>query len=330
MTETTYDVVGIGSAIVDVIAHADESFIAEKKLNKGTMALIDADQAEALYAAMGPGVEVSGGSVANSMAGIASLGGDGAFLGKVRDDQLGKVFAHDIRAVGVHYDTAPATGGLPTARCLILVTPDAQRTMNTFLGAATGFGPADLDKAKIEAAKVTYMEGYLFDSDDQKAAFRTAAEWAHAAGRKVAVSLSDPFCVDRHRADFRALVDGHVDILFANEDEIKTLYEVDSFDDALQQVRNQCDVAALTRSAKGSVVVAGDEVHVIDAAPVDKVVDTTGAGDLYAAGFLFGWAHGYGLAKAGKIGALCAAEVISHLGARPEVPLRDLVKKALG
>ncbi len=330
MTNASYDVVGIGNAIVDVIAHADDAFLEAEGLPKGAMTLIDTDQAEALYAKMAPGIEASGGSAANTMAGIASLGGSGAFFGKVRDDQLGEVFRHDIRAIGVDFDSPAATDGPPTARCLILVTPDAQRTMNTFLGACVDLGPEDVDPDTVKAAQVTYLEGYLWDPPRAKEAFVKAAEIAHGAGRKVALSLSDPFCVDRHRAEFRDLVDGHVDILFANEEEIKSLYEADSFDAALQEVRGKCEIAALTRSEKGSVIVAGDEMHVVDAEPVEKVVDTTGAGDLYAAGFLFGVTHGYGLAKAGRIAGIAAAEAISHMGARPEVSLKDLVKARLG
>lgn len=330
MTNASYDVVGIGNAIVDVIAHADDAFLEAEGLPKGAMTLIDTDQAEALYAKMAPGIEASGGSAANTMAGIASLGGSGAFFGKVRDDQLGEVFRHDIRAIGVDFDSPAATDGPPTARCLILVTPDAQRTMNTFLGACVDLGPEDVDPDTVKAAQVTYLEGYLWDPPRAKEAFIKAAEIAHGAGRKVALSLSDPFCVDRHRAEFRDLVDGHVDILFANEEEIKSLYEADSFDATLQEVRGKCEIAALTRSEKGSVIVAGDEMHVVDAEPVEKVVDTTGAGDLYAAGFLFGVTHGYGLAKAGRIAGIAAAEAISHMGARPEVSLKDLVKARLG
>jgi sugar/nucleoside kinase (ribokinase family) len=279
---------------------------------------------------MGPGIEISGGSVANTMAGFASLGGKGAFFGKVKDDQLGQVFRHDIRAAGVAYGTRPANDGPPTARCLIFVTPDAQRTMQTFLGASVAFGPEDVDAKTVQAAQVTYLEGYLWDPPRAKEAFVKAAELAHKAGRKVALSLSDPFCVERHRAEFHRLVDGHVDILFANEIEIMSLYQVDSFDAALQAVRGRCEIAALTRSAKGSVLMRGNEVHVVDPEPVKQVIDTTGAGDLYAAGVLFGLTHGKDLATAGRIGSIAAAEAISHMGARPETPLKDLVKKRLG
>ncbi len=331
MTHAPLDVVGIGNAIVDVIAHADDAFLAAKELPKGAMTLIDAAQADALYAEMGPGIESSGGSAANTMAGIASLGGKGAFFGRVRDDQLGAVFAHDIRSIGVAYDTVPASEGASTARCLILITPDAQRTMNTYLGASVDLGPEDIDAATVTAAKVTYLEGYLWDPPRAKEAFVKAAELAHDAGRMVALSLSDPFCVDRHRAEFRDLVDGHIDVLFANEEEIKSLYEVEEFDEALQAVRGQCEIAALTRSEKGSVVVAGsEEVHVIDAEPIEHLVDTTGAGDLYAAGFLFGLTRGRDLAACGHLGGICAAEAIQHIGARPDVNLADLVAEKLG
>ncbi len=332
MTAAQYDVVGIGNAIVDVIARADDAFLAAKKLAKGAMTLIDEKQADALYAAMGPGTESSGGSAGNTMAGIASLGGKGAYIGKVRNDQLGQVFAHDMRSIGVSFDSKPATDGPSTARCLILVTPDAQRTMNTYLGACVNLGPADVDEAVVKAARVTYLEGYLWDPPQAKEAFVKAAKIAHAAGRKVSLSLSDAFCVDRHRESFRDLVANHVDILFANESEIKSLYEVEGFDAALQAVRGSCEIACLTRSEKGSIIVAGEEVHVIDAERVGGagVVDTTGAGDLYASGFLYGWTHGYGLARAGRIASVAAAEAISHVGARPQTNLKALVKQKLG
>lgn len=324
------DVVGIGNAIVDVLAHAEDRFLEDHGLAKGTMTLIDAGQAETLYQAMGPGVEVSGGSVANTLAGLASLGGSGAFFGKVRDDQLGEVFAHDIRAAGVRYETAPASQGEATARCLIFVTPDAQRTMQTFLGASVELGPEEVDADTVAAAKITYLEGYLFDPPQAKAAFVKAADIAHAARREVALSLSDPFCVDRHREAFRELVGNHIDVLFANEDEIVSLYQASSFDDALQSVRGKCGIICLTRSEKGSVIVAGQEIHIIDAVPVEHVLDTTGAGDLYAAGVLYGMTNGNDLAGAGRIGAICAAEAISHLGARPETHLKELAANELG
>jgi sugar/nucleoside kinase (ribokinase family) len=328
MPNATYDVIGVGNAIVDVLSPADEAFLANHGLAKGMMTLIDADRARALYDAMGPGVEVSGGSAANTLAGLASLGGRGAYIGKVRNDTLGGVFSHDISAIGVDYRTRPATDGGSTARCLIFVTPDAQRTMQTYLGVSVELGPDDIDLGAVEDAQITYLEGYLFDPPEAKKAFVKAAEAAHAAGRKVALTLSDPFCVDRHRAEFLHLISGHVDIVFANEAEIGALFEVGDFDSALQKIRGHCEIAALTRSEKGSVIVAGEEVHVVDAAPVSRVVDTTGAGDLYAAGFLFGLTQGRSLRDCGRIGGLAAAEIISHYGARPEVSLRKLLAES--
>ncbi len=330
MADALLDVAGIGNAIVDVLAHTDDAFLEAHGLAKGAMTLVDAAEAETLYASMGPGVEISGGSAANTMAGIASLGGKGAFFGKVKDDQLGEVFRHDIRAAGVAYETAPAADGPATARCLVLVTPDAQRTMQTFLGASVELGPEDVDAATLRRARITYLEGYLWDPPKAKEAFLKAAKIAHDAGRKVALTLSDPFCVDRHRAEFRELVDGHVDVLFANEIEIVSLYEAKSFDEALQEVRGECEVAALTRSEKGSVIVSDHEVHVIDAEPAAQVVDTTGAGDLYAAGFLYGLCRGRPLAEAGRMGAIAAAEIVGHIGARPEAELGALVRARLG
>ncbi len=321
MTELSFDVVGIGNAIVDVLTQADDALVEAQGLPKGSMTLIDGPRAEDLYAQMGPAREISGGSAANTLAGVASLGGRAAFIGKVRNDQLGGIFRHDIRAAGVHFETPPATSGPPSGRCLIFVTPDAQRTMATFLGAANELGPDAVDPEVIAAAKVTYMEGYLFDPPAAKEAFVRAAEIARGAGRKVSLTLSDPFCVERHRTAFRDLVEHHVDVLFANEQEICALYEVGDFDAALQAVRHHCEVAALTRSERGSVVLAGDEIHVVDAAPLDRLVDTTGAGDLYAAGFLFGYTRGDSFYDCGRIGAIAAAEVISHFGARPEVDL---------
>ena len=324
-----YDLVGIGNALVDVVAQTDDAFLDSNELSKGGMMLVDADQSSALYDRMPPGTESSGGSCANTMAGFTALGGNGAYIGKVRDDQFGTVFRHDMQALGCAFDTAAATDGPATGRCLVLVTPDAQRTMCTFLGAACLLTPDDLDKDVIRNGRVTYMEGYLFDQPPAQAAFIEAAETAHAAGREVSITLSDGFCVDRHRDAFRDLVEHHVDVLFANEVEICSLYQVDGFDDALQQVRGHCKVACLTRSEKGAVIVSGDEVHVIDAAPVSKVLDTTGAGDQYAAGFLYGYTRGMDLQTSGKIGAITAAEVIQHYGARPEADLRGAVA-ALG
>ncbi|MFQ5785425.1 MAG: adenosine kinase [Alphaproteobacteria bacterium] len=329
MTEPALDVVGIGNAIVDVLVRADDAFLAEHGLVKGAMALIDAERAEFLYDRMGPGIEVSGGSAANTLAGLAACGGRGAFVGMVRDDMLGRVFAHDIRALGLGFDTPPATDGPPTARCLVFVTPDAQRTMCTYLGACVELGPDDIDEALIADARITYLEGYLWDPPGAKQAFRKAHRIAHEHGRRVALTLSDPFCVDRHRAEFRELVADHTDVLFANEAEIVSLYQVEDFDAALQAVRSHCAIAALTRSEKGSVVVAGDEVHVVDPEPVARVVDTTGAGDLYAAGFLYGLTRGWGLARCARAGGVAAAEAISHMGARPETDLARLLAERL-
>jgi sugar/nucleoside kinase (ribokinase family) len=325
MSSDRYAVVGMGNAIVDVIAHVDDDFVVQHDLERGAMRLIDADEVRTLYAAMPPGIEASGGSAANTIAGIADLGGSVAFIGKVRDDQLGEVFAHDMRAAGVDYDVPFAPEGDPTARCLIMVTPDAQRTLNTFLGISRNLSPDDVDEGIIARADLLYCEGYLWDVEIAKAAIRYGMDLAHRHGGRTALALSDSFCVDRHRAEFRDLVDNRVDILFANELEITSLYEVDTFDEALQRVRGQCEIACLTRSEHGSVVVSGDEVHVIPAEPTE-VVDTTGAGDLYAAGFLWGLSEGHGLAVCGRLGAMAAAEVISHLGARPEVSLADLAK----
>ena len=328
MAEARFDVVGIGNAIVDVLAHADEKFLAQFELTKGAMTLIDADRAATLYDNMSPAVECSGGSAANTIACLASLGGQGAFIGKVHDDQLGKIFRHDIRSLGITFETAPSVGGVSTARCLIYVTPDADRTMQTFLGACVELNPVDIDPKIIADAKVIYLEGYLWDPPGAKQAFIEAADLAHDADRLVALSLSDPFCVDRYRDEFRDLVEQHIDILFANEDEICSLYQVDNFDDALQQVRGHCKIAALTRSEKGSVIISGDDVHVIDAAPVKKLVDTTGAGDAYAAGFLYGLTQGKPLDECGRLGGIASAEVISHFGARPETPLKELAAAA--
>ena len=325
MTQANLDVLGIGNAIVDVIAHAEEDFLEREALVKGTMTLIDAARAEALYQMMGPAIEASGGSASNTMAGIASLGGNGAYIGKVRDDLLGQVFRHDITAIGVRYETPAVTSGPGTARCLILVTPDGQRTMNTYLGACVDLGPDDIDAEIVAAASITYLEGFLFDPPQAQSAFRKAAAVAHAAGRQVALSLSDPFCVGRHRDDFRDLIDGHVDILFANAAEICSLYETHDFAAAAAAVRGQVSIVALTRSAAGSVILTSDAEHRVAAAPVAHVVDTTGAGDLYASGFLYGLTHGLPLPICGEIGSLCAAEIISHVGARPEVKLSELV-----
>ena len=330
MTDPQFDVIGIGNAIVDVLVHADDEFLAAEGLTKGAMTLIDADEAKRLYEKIGPAVECSGGSAANTIAGLASLGGKGGFIGKVHDDQLGEVFRHDIHALGVTFDTPPNDSGPPTATSMILVTPDAQRTMQTFLGACVDLGPDDIDPEMIADAKITYLEGYLWDPPGAQKAFVKAAVAAHQTGRKVSLSLSDPFCVDRHRNDFLDLAEHHVDILFANEQEIISLYQASSFDDSLQAVRGHCEIAALTRGEKGSVIVSGDEIHIVDADPVSKLADTTGAGDAYAAGFLFGLTSGRDLATSARIGGIAAAEMISHIGARPDVSLKDLIEEKLG
>lgn len=316
MSSARFQLLGIGNAIVDVVAATEDDFLSRQAMRKGGMTLVNAEDAEAIYAAMPPGRESSGGSVANSCAVAAGLGASVAFLGKVADDQLGAVFRHDITASGVHFPNAPASGGLPTARCLILVTPDGQRTMNTFLGACVSFGPEDLDEALVADSAVTYLEGYLFDPPAAQAAFRSATAIARRAGRQVALSLSDAFCVDRHRAAFRDLVRGGVDILFANESEICSLYEVNSFDEAAATVRAEVKLAALTRSEAGSLILRGSETVAVPAEPT-QVVDTTGAGDAYAAGFLAALTGGRDLAACGRLGSKAAALAISDYGGRP-------------
>jgi sugar/nucleoside kinase (ribokinase family) len=324
MSSPALDILGIGNAIVDVLARADDAFLAAQGMAKGAMTLIDAEAAERIYAAMGPGVENSGGSAGNTCAAAAALGARVGYLGKVADDALGKVFAHDIRAAGVRFPSAPLIGGAPTARSLILVTPDAQRTMNTFLGACVAFGPDDVDEAEVASAGVTYMEGYLFDPPDAQRAFYKAARIAHEAGRKVSLTLSDSFCVGRHRAAFLALVKDQVDILFANQSELLSLYETDDLAEAIAAVRADVAITALTRSEKGSMVISGDSTAEV-AAVATEVVDTTGAGDAYAAGFLAAHARALALAECGRWGSVAAAEAISHFGARSQADLRALV-----
>ena len=322
-----HDVVGIGNAIVDIIGRCDDAFLARHGCTKGSMQLVDAPAISALYESMGPGVEISGGSVANTMVGIASFGGRAGFIGKTARDQFGQVFSHDIRAAGVTFTTPPAAEGSdPTSRCLVLVTPDGQRTMSTFLGVSPQLGGGEVDAELIASAHIVYLEGYLFDRAETKAAFRQAAQIAGKAGRQVALSLSDPFCVDRHRAEFRELIRGSVDILFANESEITSLYQTASFDEAAKAAQADTRLAAITRSEKGSVILSAGKRTIVAAAPVRKVVDTTGAGDLYAAGFLYGIAAGKDLETAGRLGSLAAAEIISHVGARPEVGLLELAR----
>ncbi len=317
-----FDIVGIGNAIVDVLAPVDDAFIRRHDMRKGGMTLIDAARAEEIYATMPPAQETSGGSAANTCAVASGLGARAAYLGRVAHDQLGEVFRHDIGAVGVHFPTAPLLGGAPTARCMILVTPDGQRTMNTYLGACVAFGEAQLDHDVIADSAVTYMEGYLFDEPAAQAAFRRAAALAHAAGRQVSITLSDAFCVDRHRAAFRDLVRTHIDILFANEAEICSLYEVNTVAEAVELARHEVPLAAITRSEDGSLILRGAETVSVPAAPTD-VVDTTGAGDAYAAGFLAALTAGQSLETCGRLGSLAAAEIISHFGARLQRDLRQ-------
>ena len=318
------DVVGLGNALVDVLSSEEEAFLTGHGLVKGAMTLVDAAQSDLLYASMGPAVELSGGSAANTMAGLASLGSRGAFIGRVRDDQLGTVFAHDIRAIGVEYTVAPATEGPPTGRCLIVVTPDAERTMSTYLGASSDLGPSDVDEDIVGRAAVTYLEGYLFDREPAKEAFEKSAAVAHREGGKVALTLSDQFCVNRFRTEFRDLVAGTVDILFANEEELVALYEAASPGEALAEAARRCEIVAMTRGARGCTVSFGGVRHDVPAVPVAHVVDTTGAGDLFAAGFLHGLTDGRDAVTCARLGALAAGEVISHLGARPEIDLSTL------
>ena len=328
MAATRYDVLGIGNAIVDVLARTDDDFLVRQKMPKGSMSLIDEARAQAIYDAMGPATEISGGSAANTIAGVASFGGRAAFVGKVKNDELGKAFAHDIRATGVAFATPPANDGPATARCYILVTPDGERTMNTYLGAAQNLSPADVSEDEVASAAITYLEGYLWDPKDAKEAFRKAAKIAHAAGRTVALTLSDSFCVDRYRAEFLDLVKGGtVDLLFANEHELKSLYETADFDVALEALKNDAKLGVVTRSEKGAVVVGGGKTEAVPVFPVERVVDATGAGDLFAAGFLHGYAKGLPHGDSARLGALAAAEVISHIGARPAKKLADLARE---
>lgn len=328
-SEGSIDVVGLGNAIVDVVAETSDDLLDQLDLAKGTMTLVDEARSTGLYDKMGPAIEISGGSAANTMAALAGLGADVSYIGKVRDDQLGEVFRHDIKAVGVAFDTLPLDSGPSTARCLVFVTPDAQRTMATYLGACVELGPDDVDQASVASAKIAYLEGYLWDRADAKQACLKAARIAHEAGGKVALSLSDPFCVDRWRGEFLELIAEHADVVIANEAEIISLYQTDDFDEAADEVARHCGFAALTRGAKGSVLVTPDERHVIEAAPVAKVIDTTGAGDLYAAGLLYGLTHDLPLPACGRLGGLAAAEVLERYGARVEHALTPLVQKAL-
>jgi adenosine kinase len=328
MTGAKYDVLGIGNAIFDVLARTEEAFLRRHGMTKGGMTLIDEARAAAIYSDMGPATEMSGGSAANTIVGVASLGARAAYVGKVKDDQIGALYTHDIRAVGVAFDTKPAADGPATGCSYILVTGDGERTMNTYLGAAQDLTPADIDAAQIAASKIVYLEGYLWDPKSAKEAFVKASTIAHQAGRQVALTLSDPFCVDRYREEFLDLMrKGTVDLLLANEAELRALYQTTDFDTALKQLRIDAKLGVVTRSEKGCVVASNEGVIAVPAFPVEKVVDTTGAGDLFAAGFLFGLVRGAGYEKAGRLGALAAAEVIQHIGARPQVSLRELAQQ---
>jgi sugar/nucleoside kinase (ribokinase family) len=328
MTQAKYDVLGIGNAIFDVLVQTDEGFLAAHGMTKGGMALIDEARALSIYRDMGPATEMSGGSAANTIVGIASLGAHAAYVGKVRDDQIGRLYSHDIRAAGVAFETTPAVGGPATGCSYILVTPDGERTMNTFLGAAQELTPDDIDPAQVAASSILYLEGYLWDPKSAKDAFVKASTIAHDAGRQVALTLSDSFCVDRYRGEFFDLMrNGTVDLVFANEAELHSLYQTSNFDAALSQMRSDARLAVITRSEKGCVVVSGDGTTAVGAFPIEKIVDTTGAGDLFAAGFLFGLVRGVGHERAGRLGALAAAEVIGHIGARPQVSLKELARQ---
>lgn len=323
-----YDVLCIGNAIVDIIARCDERFLADNGIVKGAMNLIDAGRAGLLYSRMGPAIEASGGSAGNTAAGVASFGGRAAFFGKVSSDHLGTVYAHDIRAQGVAFDTRPLSGEPPTARSMIFVTPDGERSMNTYLGACVELGPEDVEADKAREAKVTYFEGYLWDPPRAKEAIRLTADHAHKAGREVSMTLSDSFCVDRYRDEFLELMrSGTVDIVFANESELKALYQTSSFEAGLEQIRKDCKLAAVTRSEHGSVIVRGGETVKVDAIEIDQLVDTTGAGDLYAAGFLFGYTSGRSLADCGALGSLAAGLVIQQIGPRPHLSLAEAAQQ---
>jgi len=325
--ETSYDVCAIGNAIVDIIAECEDDFLHSHGIAKGVMTLIDEKRADSLYDRIGPAIEMSGGSAANTAFGLASLGGLPAYIGKVKDDQLGKIFRHDLKTMGVHFNTPPLTNGPATARCIILVTPDAQRSMSTYLGACAELTKDDIDFATVTASQITYLEGYLFDKPTAKEAFRVAAETAHESERYLSLTLSDPFCVDRHRDAFRELTRNEVDILLANDQELLSLYQTATFDAAMAQARQECGIVVATCNSEGAVVAQGETTFNIKAEHVAKVVDSTGAGDLFAAGFLYGLTRGLDLATSGKLGAIAAAEIISHYGPRPQGSLRDLAKK---
>ena len=328
MTAAKYDVLGIGNAIFDVLVQTDEGFLASHAMTKGSMALIDEARAASIYRDMGPATQMSGGSAANTIVGIANLGARAAYVGKVKDDEIGRFYVHDIRAAQVAFDTKPAADGPATGCSYILVTPDGERTMNTYLGAAQELTPADIDPAQIEAASITYLEGYLWDPKSAKEAFVKAATIAHGAGRQVALTLSDAFCVDRYRDEFLELMrKGTVDLIFANEAELHSLYQTSDFDTALKQLQKDTKLGIVTRSEKGCVVATADGIVAVPAFPIKQMVDTTGAGDLFAAGFMFGLVRNAGYMNAGRLGALAAAEVIQHIGARPQVSLKELARQ---
>jgi sugar/nucleoside kinase (ribokinase family) len=329
MPETRYDVLTVGNAIVDIMAHAEDDFLVAQGLTRGSMRLIDAREADRLYDLMGPAIETSGGCAGNTAAGVASFGGSAAFIGKVADDQFGKLYRHDMRAIGVAFDTAPLADGTPTARSMILVSPDGERTMNTYLGACQNLTNADVDRDTVAAAAITYLEGYLWDPPHAKDAFRRTAEFAHSAGRQVSLTLSDSFCVDRYREEFLDLIRNRtVDILFANESEVRSLYQTADFETGVHALQKDCRIAAVTMGAEGALVVTHDGVRRVSATPVETVVDTTGAGDLFAAGFLFAHARGMSLTDAARLGTVAAAEVIGHIGPRPAVSLADLARQS--
>lgn len=329
MNKQKYDLLAVGNALVDVLAKTTEDFVTEQSkthgMIKGAMTLIDKVRAESLYADMGAGTEMSGGSAANTMAGFASFGGNGAFIGKVAKDQLGDVFKHDMQAMGLDYATTPLVAGESTGRCLVLITPDAERTMNTYLGASIEFCENDIDKAKVAASKVVYLEGYLFDKPQAKRAYALSSSVACQSGAKVALTLSDAFCVDRHRDDFKDLINDHIDILLCNEDEIYSLCKTNEMSTAIEAIKSKCEISVITRGAKGSIIVSGDEIIEVAPEPVNDVVDSTGAGDQYAAGFLYGYTQNMPLQKCGTLGSKAAAEVISHIGSRPARPYKELL-----
>ncbi|MEP3275492.1 MAG: adenosine kinase [Stappiaceae bacterium] len=328
MSDSRFDVLGIGNAIFDVLAHVEEDFLVRENLVKGSMRLIDAEEAVRLYDKMGPAMRISGGSAGNTIAGVASLGGRAAYIGKVADDELGAAYGHDMRSIGAHFETSLLNDGAPTARSMILVTPDGERTMNTYLGACVDLTVDDIDPEIVQSSQITYMEGYLWDPDAAKDAFRKAMQLSHEAGQKTALTLSDSFCVDRYRDEFLSLIkDGSLDIVFANEHELKALYQTADLNTAIEAIRNDASLAIVTLGEEGSISVAADKTNKVPAAKVETVVDLTGAGDLFASGFLFGLARNYPLVECAELGALAAAEVISHIGPRPEKSLKSIAEQ---